>query len=122
MNKSMNTSETSMSKNLDDFKHIITSLKYFSRVIYTGNIVGIYFAYVTCSIEYVHSEKFCDSKLLHSGACYRLQTMSITEHEQVSPTQKLQLVSLELHLTFKGGCREGKDQSKKRKRLGTQNH
>lgn len=38
----MNTSETSMSKNLDDFKHIITSLKYFSRVIYTGNIVGIY--------------------------------------------------------------------------------
>ena len=62
-------------------------------------------AYVTCSIEYVYSEKFCDSEFLHSGACYRLQTMSITKHEQVSPTQKLQLVSLELHLTFKGGCR-----------------
>ena len=73
-------------------------------------------ACVTCSIEYVYSKKFCDSELLHSGACYRLQTMSITKHEQVSPTQKLQLVSLELHLTFKGGCREGKDQSEKREK------
>ena len=38
----MNTSETRTSKNLDDFKRMITSLKYFSRVIHTGNIVCVY--------------------------------------------------------------------------------
>ena len=42
--------------------------------------------------------------------------MSITEQEQVSPTQKVQLVSLALHLAYKGGCREGNDQSENREK------
>ena len=35
----MNTSEKSTSKNLDGFTYIVTSLRYFSRVTDTGNII-----------------------------------------------------------------------------------